>query len=208
MILRVALILLGLVMASPSLAQSKALCVDNEKTIQEILSNLKKNNDNSRKYDGYRTALAEETDTSLTARLIYAEVLAANCSHLNSEILPGISEVIGNRVRVRKGDSRSVIFERNQFASSLNNYEKSRYRDFLCPKDTALWNLAMKAADKALKKDPQVLPKNAFNYYLYLHEPSWPVVDWADRKKHQPVKTSNFDKIDLCIRFFNHLKYN
>ncbi|MEK6556578.1 MAG: hypothetical protein AABZ31_15115 [Bdellovibrionota bacterium] len=182
-------------------------CVNDQATLQTIIRIQKANKNNNAKYDGYREFLKDD-GAALLARLAYAETLAAECPTLNYEILPGIVDVIANRAAMRQDNVKSVVYQRDQFASSLNIYKKSRYLDFLCPKDAKLWAAALETAEKSLYNGAAVLPRNAFNYYFYLHDPKWPVPEWANYKKHQPVKTPNFNKIQKCIRYFNHLKFN
>lgn len=110
-------------------------CIDDEKTVKDIKSTMKANLDSEHKYNGYKDALQSSTDLEVASRLAYAEVLAANCSKHNSQIIRPITEVIANRIALKKNDIRKVVFQRNQFASSLNNYCSSRYKDFMCPTD-------------------------------------------------------------------------
>lgn len=184
-----------------------ARCYDRDADIQKIKAIQIQNKKSSNKYDGYRSLLKNEDPATIMARLVYAEVVAAECAALQDEILPGIAEVIANRVRKRRGLALAVIFERDQFASSLNMYNGSRFRDFLCPRDGDLWAKSLKKSRMALRSDPRFLPSNAYNYYFYRHEPKFKVPAWADRAKSNPVRTHNFELIDTCVRFFNHLPY-
>lgn len=172
------------------------ICVDSTVEVQKIISIAKNNKDTKYKYDGYRKALSSDSDQELIARLIYAETIAANCAEQNSNILPLIAGAINNRIRKRNGDVKSVVYERNQFASSLNHYSSSKYQDFLCPRDSKIWKLSMLWAAK-LNKDISPL---AVNYYLYKHHPGWNKEPWSLPETELSLKS----KVRDCIRVFEN----
>jgi hypothetical protein len=118
-------------------------CANSEPVIAEVKRILTLNGANAKKYDGYRKLLQSDFAVVLAARLAYAETAAANCTAHNDEVLDLVASVIASRVRIRHGDVESVVFQRNQFASSLHIYSESRYRDFLCPSDAILWQKAL-----------------------------------------------------------------
>lgn len=183
-----------------SLPQEIALpcCVDNPAQVQKLLKHVQANKNNSSKYAEYSAVLRGESDAHLLARLAYAETLAANCPALNSSVGPRIVEVIANRVRRRGGDVRSVVFQRDQFASSLNIYSNSRYRDFLCPRDLSLWKEMMTAARVALQNPPSRLQPDTMNYFLYKHDRRWTKEPWSLKED----SAGQADDARACIRFF------
>jgi len=174
-------------------------CVDSEVDIAEIRRVQKANDKTSHKYDGYRKALHADTDLELAARLAYAETLAANCQQQEDQVATLISGVIGNRVRIRRGDVAGVVFQRNQFSSSLNIYPESRYRNFLCPDNDGLWKktAAQVRANLEAPKQGEPIPKDAVNYYLYRHSNRFKSVVW----KLEEVPVTD-DKTRECIRVF------
>ncbi len=175
-------------------------CVDNPEEVQNILDIEKQNSKNEFKYKGFRTSLATDTDEDLVNRIVYSEALAANCPEHNDKLLPLIKAVVTNRIHVKK-NTRAVVFQVDQFASSLNNYTPSRYRDFLCPKNTSLWR-------KTQSAQAFDLPPDIFNYYLYQHAPekfklasgSWPT--------KTPIEFTGSKELENCIKFFNKLPYH
>jgi hypothetical protein len=185
--------------AVPSLPK----CIDDEKEIEKIKSTIKANVKTKFKYNGYRAALHSESESDLLARLAYSETVAANCPDLNTKIAPLIVAAITNRIRFRKGDVRSVVFERDQFASSLNIYAESRYQDFLCPKDVALWTMISAKAKSSMGNQSEVndfLSDDTVNYFLYKHSPKWTKEPW----KLNEDKTKIELPIQNCIRFFHN----
>jgi len=176
-------------------------CVNSETAIAEVKRGLTVNGANAKKYDGYRQLLRSDTAVVLAARLAYAETLAANCPGNNDEVLDLVASVIANRVRIRRGDVKSVVFQRNQFASSLHIYSESRYRDFLCPKDLVLWQKSfakMRAHfEGAVPSGP--LPKDAVNYYLYRHSDRFVAPAW----KLEEINIAGED-VRKCIRVFRN----
>ena len=172
-------------------------CIDNPTEIEAIKTKIKANSKTSNKYDGYRKAFASDSDTELAARLIYAETKATKCEKQNDEVVSVISQVIGNRVKIRKGDVKSVVFQRDQFASSLNIYSESNYKDFLCPNDGDLWGKSYYAADVALSKTTK--GTDTVNYFLYKHSPRWTKEPWKLEED-----TSLTKKVSSCIRAFKN----
>lgn len=173
------------------------LCIEDEAEIEKILASMKANPKTDFKYDGYKKALASVSDRELVARLIYSETLAANCDDKVSKILPLIAETIGNRVRLRNGDIKSVVYQRDQFASSLNNYTESHLRHFLCPKNATTWKQSVAATKPALENASRVLPSDTVNYYLYQHSTRFTPPNW--KLKEASVNQGEFKE---CIRFF------
>jgi len=176
-------------------------CVDSEVDIAEIRRVQKANDKTSHKYDGYRKALHADSALELAARLAYAETVAASCPQQEDQVATLIAGVIGNRVRIRRGDVASVVFQRNQFSSSLNIYPESRYRDFLCPDDSALWRKVVakvRANFKASKPDAAI-PKDAVNYYLYRHSDRFKAPAW----KLEEALIAD-EKTRECIRVFRN----
>ncbi len=173
-------------------------CIDGPHDIQKVVTSVKNNRKNDAKYNGYREVLRDASDKELIARLAYAETVGANCPELNTKIAPRIVAVIANRVRIRKGDAKSVVFERDQFSSSLNVYKESRYRDFLCPKDAELWELIMNVVDAELNQPTHLVSSTTVNYFLYKHSPRWTRAPWS----HKEDTTNTTPEIRTCMRTF------
>lgn len=189
--------------------QERAFCVSDPVDIEKITSAIKANLKNPHKYDGYREILSAETDQALLARLAYAETVATNCATLNTKTLPMIIEAIVTRIRIRKGDVKAVIFQRDQYSSSMNLYKESRYLDFLCPKEADLWTQAFSLAGAFLADKPLRLPPDTTHYYLYKHSDRLTVPDWAGDKSEWPL--ANFegaDEMKECIRFFRDREWH
>lgn len=155
-------------------------CIDAPDTLAEIERVQRAQRKTPQKYDGFRSALDTVNPVELAARLAYAETLAANCPAQQTRIADLITAVIGNRIRLRGGDIGSVAFQRDQFASSLNVYAESRYRDFLCPRDRDLWRRVLSAMQANLDGPAAdvAIPRDTVNYYLYRHSdrfkpPAW-----------------------------------
>jgi hypothetical protein len=157
------------------------------------------NRKNARKYDGNRNALSASSDAELAIRLAYAETLAANCPDQNEPIAHRIAAIIDNRIRIRRGDAKSVVFQRDQFSSSLNIYPESRYRDFLCPRDGQLWELAAAKVRGNLEGAGQgePIPNDAVNYYLYRHSPRFSPPAWGLEEV-----VMDDDAVRDCVRVF------
>lgn len=176
-------------------------CVNAEGDIAEIQRLQKTNNNTARKYDGYRDIFRSHPDLELATRLAYAETLAANCPDQQNQIADLTTSVIGNRIRIRGGDVQSVVLQRDQFASSLNIYPESRYRDLLCPRDAELWRKVQ--ANMRLNLEGQTptapIPKDAVNYYLYRHSARFDPPAW---KLEEVVPVDQ--KTRECIRVFRN----
>lgn len=177
-------------------------CVNKTDEVEKIISHIKANSKNNFKYDKYKEFLNSDSEVELLARLTYSETLAANCKSENDKIVPLITEAIANRIRIRKRsnqDIRSVVFQRDQYASSLNIYNESQYKEFLCPSDAALWNKAYSAAKNALSSPtPTQLNSESVNYFLYKHSSRWTQPPW----RFEPDTKVNDPKILDCIKFF------
>lgn len=176
-------------------------CVADEAEIEVIKNKIKANAKTENKYDGYKKAFASDSDEELMARLIYAETKATRCEKLNSEIVPVITQVISNRVKIKKGDVKAVVFQRDQFASSLNIYSESNYKDFLCPNDSKLWAQALSEASEALADKSK--PTTTVNYFLYKHSPRWTKEPWKLEEDTSLTKGNVRD----CIKAFKNPSY-
>lgn len=174
-------------------------CIKDSSELTKIKNSLSSAN-TSQRYKGYLHALSSASNTELFARLAYAETLAANCTDLNKEISARIVHVIGNRVLIRKGDVRSVVFQNAQFASSLHIYKNSRYLDFLCPKDLELWSFITTQVDTFLKKKSGGLSADTVHYFLYKHEPRWKKEPW----KLTEDTSGATEKLRQCLRTFRN----
>ena len=173
-------------------------CVHSERDLASIRHVQKANPKTFHKYDGYRQTLRASSNLELAARLVYAETLAANCPGREDRLADLIAAVIGNRIRIR-GDAESVIFQRDQFASSLNIYSESRYRDFLCPRDSGLWIKslgAMRANLESSKPNAPILV-DTVNYYLFRHSDRFKAPAWKLREA-----TIADSEIRECIRVY------
>lgn len=174
-------------------------CVSSASTIAEIRRLQKANGKTPRKYDGYRQVFHARPPLELAARLAYAETSAANCPKQEGQIADLVASVIGNRIRIRHGGVAGVVFQRDQFASSLNIYPESRYRDFLCPHDGELWQRVVATMRVNLEgpKPTASIPKDAVNYYLYRHSDRFEAPAW--RLEEIPIPD---EKTRECIRVF------
>ncbi len=187
---------------SPLNAQISKLpqCIKDTETLQRIEKIQKENSKNSRRYDGYRDALGNSTDLEIFTRLAYAETLAANCPDFNAEISDLIVGVIGQRIIKRARNIQSVVFERSQFSSSLHIYKNSRYRDFLCPQDTSLWQKTCAHVTDFFAKKSTELPADTFHYFLYKHDPRWTKEPWNLSEAQHAQRNSSKN----CIRLFRN----
>ena len=173
-------------------------CVNQASDVDAIKAKMKANSKTANKYDGYKKALASDSDTELAARLVYAETKATRCEKLNSKVVPVITEVIANRIKIRSGDIKSVVFQRDQFASSLNIYDESNYKDFLCPDDEILWNQVYNETHMALSN--RRMGNDTVNYFLYKHSPRWTKEPWKLAEDKELAKGNVRD----CIRAFKN----
>lgn len=148
--------------SATSTASAMPQCFEDEKDLAEIKRVQKANSKSAHKYDGYGRLFekAAISDDEILQRLIYAEVVAGGCGEDSQKAVTPIAEVIVNRVKKRQGDIRSVVFARNQFASSLNIYSESAYKHFLCPRDKQLWmrSLARRMTLGQENKSPKCRP--------------------------------------------------
>lgn len=176
-------------------------CVSEVHEIEIIKNKIKLNSKNDNKYDGYKEAFASDSDKELMARLICAETKAAKCEKLNVSLVPVITKVISNRVKIKKGDVKAVVFQRDQFASSLNIYSESNYKDFLCPNDSKLWVIALNEASEALADKAK--PTSTVNYFLYKHSLRWTKEPWSLDEDTSLTQGSVRD----CIKAFKNPGY-
>ncbi len=177
-------------------------CVNDPLQLAAIDHHRKQNPKNEFKYTKIREALTGDSDDHLVARLAYAETLAANCPEFQNDVLPPIVSVILNRISKRKGDVKSVVFQRDQFVSSLNGYEGSMWREFLCPTDQALWHSALRAARAHLPNRASIssnISPDAFNYYLFRHSSKFSPPNWT---KTDALTFSNAKKVEGCLKIF------
>ncbi len=111
-------------------------------------------------------AKAKISQKELLARLVYAEALSTGFGD-DPLVHEAIAWGVMNRVRLAERSEsmqksygsgiRGVVFKRGQFNPAVS--PKSPFsRDFLCPKEKALWRLAIAAAGKAMagEKNPLI----------------------------------------------------
>ncbi|CAN5559718.1 hypothetical protein BH10BDE1_BH10BDE1_28870 [soil metagenome] len=173
-------------------------CVNDPSALARIDETRKQNAKNDFKYRAIAETLQSDSDLELVARLIYSETLAANCDEFTVDVVPTIATVIQNRVAKRKGNVKSVIFQRDQFASSLNGYNESKWREFMCPTDQKLWAAAFSAANASDQKLGP-MKATAYNYYLYQHSSRFQTPAWAK----EPLGFKQSKKIAACLRIFS-----
>ncbi len=185
------------------------LCRSEQSSIDSIFADVKANAKTPNKYRAYKQALVGESDENLFARLIYAETKASSCVERENEIMPIVAAVIHRRIERRGGDIQAVIFERDQFASSLNNYSESHYRDFLCPVDQKAWAQALALATvDGVKEEGVSLPKDAVHYYFYKHSSRFTPPAWAqDSNSKNEVPISKDGHLKDCIRVFRNANW-
>lgn len=189
-----------------SKSSSMPLCVNEKSELDEIETAYKAKNTPT-KYDRMKKALESDSDETLQARLVYAETLAAHCPEFNQLVASPIAAVVRNRIRAQGGDAKKVVFQKDQFASSVNIYDidgkkdglppaRSNWKEFLCPSDAKTWALAL---DAVLTKKAG-LPDDVYNYYLFRHSGrfvpkpgSWPLKD--------AVKFEGHEKFVDCVKF-------
>ena len=112
------------------------------------------------------TAKAKLSNRELLARLVYAESLSTGFGD-DPLVHEGIAWGVMNRVRLAErsesmktsygGGVRGVVFRKGQFNPAVS--PRSPFsKDFLCPKERALWRLAVAAAARAIagEKNPLI----------------------------------------------------
>ncbi len=187
-------------------------CFEGEGDLNEIFETQKMNSKNKFKYDGYKRVFRGEgpdskgkslvSEREVFARLVYAEALAAECKGGDSEAVKIIAEVISNRIEKRKGRVGDVIFERDQFASSLNRYSESKYKEFLCPKNLKMWEMADKKVLELLANPKSnSLPADTFNYYFFLHSTRFNAPKWTEAYQSAAVLNSESKK---CLEAYKN----
>jgi len=185
-------------------ATSVPRCFEDAAELERIKEVQRANGKSPHKYDGYQRLFesAAVGEDELLHRLIYAEVTAGQCGADASQAVSPIAEVILNRVRVRNGNVRAVVFERDQFASSLNLYDESAYRSFLCPKDPRLWGEVVRQVN-ALRSGAQrgSLGPRAFHYYLFKHSTRFTPPAWT--KSYTPAGQVGSES-GLCVVAYNN----
>lgn len=175
-------------------------CIDQKDKVEAIAAQVKANAKTKAKYDAYKQALTSDSDQWLMARLVYAEVKAARCAELNEQVAKVIATVIANRVKIKNGDIKAVVYEKDQFASSLNIYAESNYKDFLCPNDLKLWNLVLSETANALGEKNKT---TTVNYFLYMHSPRWNKEPWQLTEDRALVNANS----RKCIKAFKNKNY-
>lgn len=112
----------------------------------------------------YVAAKAKLSPKELLARLVYAEALSTGFGD-DDLVHEAIAWGVMNRVRLAEHSAsskrsygsgiRGVVFKKGQFNPAVSL--KSPFsKDFLCPKERALWRMALEAAGKAMagRKNP------------------------------------------------------
>jgi hypothetical protein len=197
--------------AGPGPAQSTndslPKCFDGNSDLEKIKTSQKNNPRNEYKYQGY-TQLFDQSaidDEEILTRLIYAETLSANCPEKEDSTLQLIAEVILRRIEKRRGQIRQVVFERDQFASSLNIYQESGYMNFLCPKSPELWKKAKKSLGllrSGAGSEMNSLSSTAYNYYLFKHSTRFKPPEWT--RTFQEIKKVNLDATSICVAAYSN----
>jgi hypothetical protein len=106
----------------------------------------------------YVAAKAKLSPKELLARLVYAEALSTGFGD-DALVHEAIAWGVMNRVRLAERSEsakrsygsgiRGVVFKKGQFNPAVS--PKSQFsKDFLCPKERALWRMALEAAGKAM----------------------------------------------------------
>ena len=184
-------------------------CVDTELEVAGVKDSVNANRKNEFKYDKYRQITAGDSELQLLTRLAYAETMAANCPEKRDKIYPGIVAVIVHRLQNNscgkkssqiKCTVRDVVFQLNQFASSLNIYDESQYKEFLCPRDSRLWTQIYAESQAMLNGSQSAsgLSQKATMYFLYKHSPKYEKEPWVAKEE----MTSATQPSQSCIRFF------
>jgi hypothetical protein len=112
----------------------------------------------------FLAAKAKLTQKELLARLVYAEALSTGIGD-DPLVHEAIAWGVMNRVRLAERSEsmkksygsgiRGVVFKKGQFNPAVS--PRSPFsRDFLCPKERAIWRLSLEAAGKAMagEKNP------------------------------------------------------
>ncbi|MCB0363333.1 MAG: hypothetical protein KDD35_11450, partial [Bdellovibrionales bacterium] len=97
-------------------------------------------------------------------------------------------------------DIKKVVFARDQFASSLNIYSESAYREFLCPKNLEVWNQVQRKVSEILgNKKRNDSPKGANNYYFFQHSSRFSPPKWTETlTSYAEVKSEG----QLCMKAY------
>ena len=187
--------------AQPSSLQTELpTCYKDLDLMASLKSSLQHNNLSPNKYRFYKELLNKENKNIIKNRLIYAETKASLCPEQEQLISEIISEVIQNRIRIRNNKTLSVIFERNQFSSSLNIYQNSKYKDFLCPQDLKLW-----ASLQTLEtKENRITSKFDVHYFLYKHDPRWTKEPWILKESDLQLSKAIKSRLKECIKVFEN----
>lgn len=183
----------------PKRSNALPKCINDPLIVQDIKDKAKANSKTKFKYDGYKEHLQGDSNEELAARLAYAETIGANCPSLNREISALIIQVIDNRVKIRKGNVKGVVFERDQFASSLNFYDESRFADFMCPKDPMLWQQVLSETKRRQQTAKSPNPTTV-HYFLYKHSPRWTKEPWNFQEDTDGIKPD----VRECLRIFKN----
>lgn len=214
------------------------------KPSEEELSRWKNSNKKTNphpRYNEYMRSLRNVSASELAARLAYTEIKEAGCEEHIGTIRPYVVETILNRMETRKaalfpGETRSVhelnnqdkkklaesvIFQYQQFASSLHRYKKTKsgvmnegYKLFLCPPQDELFNQINDEIGEFFSSGQRTRnhPSDTYNYYLYAHAPEVFVnpPDWANENssKYLPEVTSGTSSsLRRCFRAFRESRY-
>lgn len=198
----------GTAAADSNVLQENALpkCFNEDSDLNKI-RDYQRNNAKSRfKYLGYIQVFDKSVlgDEEILARLVYAETLAAHCDQQQEDMaVQTIAEVILRRIEKRSGQIREVIFERDQFASSLNLYQESSYMNFLCPKFPALWKKTKKMIRLFTSGNKRnSLPKAAYNYYLFKHSTRFKPPKWTGT--FEEVRTVQSTAGSVCLAAYSN----
>ena len=197
------------------------------------------------RYEAYLRSLRASSGSDIVARLAYAELKEAKCDQHIELIRPVILESIYNRLETRKtelfpGETRpvhelnyqlqkrlveSVVFQHQQYASSLHRYRISPrsespvrvsdgYQNFLCPPQDELFGQIKGETDEYFRSGQRTreYPSDMHNYYLYEHAPEvfTTLPEWADysRGTSLPEATTSLNAdLRRCYRAFREPAY-
>ncbi len=178
-------------------------CLDSTGELTKIEQHIKTHIKSAEKYIPYQDLLKNSSEQELMARLTYAEVLAANCTSLNLQMVEPIATVIWNRHKLFKQSLREVIFTRDQFASSLNIYKESRYKDFLCPKDKKLWAYVQEKIKDITEGKSSLFESTVVHYYLFKHSVRFKPPSWAQGpQSYLTASWNGSHQLAPCVQFF------